>query len=101
VDNLAKSNHLLSEQIDQQQWRVAFWAVAAQADSGAKKLAVWAAALADTALTAAWAFVHRVCHDRLATLELTAELLLIWQAGLMAQAEGLLLVSTRAVAGAG
>ena len=63
------ADHLLSEQIDQQQGRVAFRAVTAQADGAAKEIAVWAAALADEALTAALAFVDGVRHDRAAALE--------------------------------
>ena len=65
----------------------------AQADGVAKQVAVRAAAL-----TAARAFVHGVCHERPTTLELAAEVLLIRQAGLMAQAEGLLLVGARTIA---
>src|SRR5207248_1108174 len=40
-------DHLLSEQIDQQQGYLAFRAVTAQADGVAKEIAVWAASLAD------------------------------------------------------
>jgi len=46
VDNSGSANHLLSEQIDQQQGCIAFRAVTAQANGASKELAVWAAALA-------------------------------------------------------
>src|SRR5437879_12009657 len=52
------ADHLLPEQIDQQQGCVAFRAVTAQADGAAKQLAIGAAALADEPFTAARALVH-------------------------------------------
>ena len=56
------ANHLLSEQIDQQQGCIAFRAVTAQANGASKEAAVWAAALADEALTAAGALVDSARH---------------------------------------
>src|SRR6266536_735975 len=53
----AGRNHLLSEEIDQQQGCVAFRAVTAQADGAAEQIALRAAPLADEALTTALAFV--------------------------------------------
>jgi len=64
-----RRNHLLSEQIDQQQGCVAFGAVAAQADGTIKEMAIWAAALADEAFAAARALVDGLRHHRAATLE--------------------------------
>src|SRR5437764_13125378 len=64
----AGRNHLLSEEIDQQQGCVAFRAVTAQPDGAGKETAVWAAALADEAFTATRALVDRLRHDRPATL---------------------------------
>jgi hypothetical protein len=63
------ADHLLSEQIDQHQGCVALRAVTAQADGTSKELAIWAAALADEALTAALAFVDGVRHYCAAALE--------------------------------
>jgi hypothetical protein len=57
VDNSVSPNHLLSEQIDQQHGRIAFWAVTAQAHGAVKELAVSAAPLADEALSAGRALV--------------------------------------------
>jgi len=94
VDNSASADHLLSEQIDQQQGRIAFRAVTAQTDGASKETAVWAAALADEAFTAAGALVDSPRHHRTAALELLAEALQIGQAGLMTQAESLLLMGS-------
>ena len=69
ITNSASGNHLLSEQIDQQHGRVAVRAVTTQADGTSKKLAVWAATLADTALTATRTLVHRLRHQRAPTLQ--------------------------------
>ena len=69
VDNSVRCNHLLSEQIDQQQGCVALRAVTAQSDGTSKEMALWAAALADEALTAALAFVDGVRHYCAAALE--------------------------------
>jgi hypothetical protein len=68
-------DHLLSEQIDQEQRGVAFWAVAAQADGAAKKATVWTTPLADETLAAARALVHRLGHHRAATLQLHTQAL--------------------------
>lgn len=76
VDNSA-SNHLLSEQIDQQHGHVAFWTVTTQAYGSAKKLALWAATLADTALPTTRALVDRPRHHSAPPLELLAQLLQI------------------------
>ena len=92
MENSASPDHLLSEQIDQQQGRIAFWAVTAQSDGARKETAVWAAALADEAFTAAGALVDSPRHHRTAALELLAKALQIGQAGLMTQAEGALLM---------
>jgi len=98
VDNSASPDHLLSEQIDQQQRRVAFRAVATQANGAGKEMALWAAALADEALAAAGTLVDSPRYHRAPTLELLSEALQVWWAGLMTQAEGLLLVGSRAIA---
>ena len=65
-------DHLLSEQIDQQHGGIAFRAVTTQADGAAKKMAVWAATLADEAFTAALALVDGLRRHRAATLEVLA-----------------------------
>jgi hypothetical protein len=70
VKNSVRRNHLLSEQIDQQQGCVAFRAVTAQADGAAEQIALRAAPLADKALTTALAFVDGLGHQRAAALEL-------------------------------
>jgi hypothetical protein len=67
-------NHLLSEEIDQQQWRVALGALATQADGTRKEAALGATTLADETLTAIGAFVNGLRHDRSATLELCSHL---------------------------
>ena len=92
MDNSVRRNHLLSEEIDQQEWRIAFGAVAAQPDGPAKEMALRATPLADEAFTAAGALVDRPRHHRAAALELLAKALQIGQAGLMTQAEGALLM---------
>jgi hypothetical protein len=98
VDNSASGHHLLSEEIDQEQRRVAFGAMTTQADSTAKQVAVGAAALADELIAATGAFVHGVRDHHSASLELLAELLQIGRAGSMPQAESALLMGARAVA---
>src|SRR3954454_9902301 len=92
ITHSGSANHLLSEQIDQQQGCIAFRAVTAQANGASKETAVWAAALADEAFTAAGALVDRPRHHHSATLEFLAEPLQVGQAGLMTQAEGTLLM---------
>ena len=94
------ADHLLSEQIDQQQGCVAFRALTAQADGAVEQIAGWAATLADEAFTAALALVDGLSHDRAVALEVLAQALQVGQAGLMTQAERKLLVGTRAIAGA-
>jgi hypothetical protein len=74
VDNSVRGNHLLSEEIDQQERGVALGAVATQTDGTCKELALGATALADEAFTAARAFVHGPRHDRSAALELCSHL---------------------------
>ena len=72
MDNSVRRNHLLSEEIDQQEWRIAFGVVAAQPDGAAKEMALWATPLADATFTATRAFVHGLRHHRAATLEVLA-----------------------------
>ena len=72
MDNSVRRNHLLSEEIDQQEWRIAFGAVAAQPDGPAKEMALWATPLADATFTAAGALIHRVRYDRAPLLEFLA-----------------------------
>jgi hypothetical protein len=92
-------NHLLSEEIDQQQWRVALGAVATQTDGARKELAFWATALADEAFTAARAFVHGLRHYGSATPELSSHLVEIRKLlCLMTKAESELLMGARAIA---
>ena len=98
VDNSVRRNHLLSEEIDQQQGCVAFRAVTAQADGPAEQIALWAAPLADEAFTAALALVDGLRHHRAAALELLTQTLQIGQAGLVSEAESTLLVGPRAIA---
>jgi len=69
VDNSVRRNHLLSEKIDQQEWRIAFGAVAAQPDGPAKEMALRATPLADEAFAAAGALIHRVRYDHAPLLE--------------------------------
>ena len=97
VDNSVRRNHLLSEQIDQQQGCVALRAVTAQSDGTIKELAIWAAALADEALTATLAFVDGVRHYCAAALEFLAEALQVRQLGLVTEAKRALLVGARAI----
>jgi hypothetical protein len=59
-------NHLLSEQVGNENGGVALWAHAAQADRASELVAVAAASLAEEALTAPAA---RVGHQRFAALE--------------------------------
>ena len=98
MDKSASADHLLSEQIDQQQGCLALRAVTAQTHGTAKELAVWAAALTEVAFTATRALVQGVRHHGAPTLELLSEALQIGRAALMTQAEGLLLVGSRAIA---
>ena len=63
ISQSASGNHLLSEEIDQQEWRIALRAVTAQANGPSKELAFGAPALADGAFTADGAFVHGLRHD--------------------------------------
>ena len=93
----AGADHLLSEQIDQQQGRVALWAVTAQSYGTAKELALRAATLTKVAFTATRALVHGVGHHGASVLELLAEVLQVGWARLVTQAEGLLLVGSRAI----
>src|SRR5207302_2784007 len=52
VDNSVCANHLLAEQVFQEEWGVALWARAADANRTSKEIAGVAASLADEALTA-------------------------------------------------
>jgi hypothetical protein len=94
----ASPDHLLSEQIDQQQGRVALRTVPAQAHGMAKELAVRAARLTEVAFTATRALVQGVHHHCATSLELLAEVLQVGRARSVTQAEGLLLVGSRAIA---
>ena len=85
-------DHLLSEQIDQQQGCVAFGAVTAQADGAAEQIAGWAAPLTDEAFAATLAFVDGLRHYRATTLEVLAQALQVGQAGLVTEAKRALLV---------
>jgi hypothetical protein len=87
-----RRNHLLSEQIDQQQGCVAFGAVTAQADGAAEQIAGWAATLTDEAFAATLAFVDGLRHYRATTLEVLAQALQVGQAGLVTEAKRALLV---------
>ena len=98
MDNSVRRNHLLSEQIDQQQRCVAFRALTAQADSAAKEIAVWAAPLADESFIAPRALVDGVRHHHAATLEFLTQALQIRQLGLVTEAKRALLVGPRAIA---
>ena len=62
-------NHPLSEQVFNENGRVALRAQAAQTDRTSKQVAVAAASLAEEALTAPAALVDRVGHQRFAELE--------------------------------
>ncbi len=98
VDNSVRRNHLLSEKIDQQEWRIAFGAVAAQPDRPAKEVAVRATPLADETFTAAGALIHRVRNDRAPLLEFLAQPLQVGRTRLTPQAERALLMGARAIA---
>jgi len=93
-----RRNHLLSEQIDQQQRCVAFRALTAQADGAAKEIAVWAATLADEAFTATRALVDGVRHHHAATLEFPAQMLQVGLTALVTEAERALLMGARTIA---
>jgi hypothetical protein len=67
-----RRNHLLPDEIDQQEWGIAFGAVAAQPDGPAKELALRATPLADETFTAAGALINRVRDDRALLLEFLA-----------------------------
>jgi hypothetical protein len=71
--------------------------VTAQTNGASKESAVWAAALADEAFTAAGALVDSPRHHGAAALELLAQALQIGQAGLMTQTESALLMGARAI----
>ena len=90
-------NYLLSEEIDQQQWRVALGAVTSQAYGPCKELAFGATALADGALTADGAFVHGLRHYGSAALELMPKLLQVGRLLLVTKAESELLMGARAI----
>jgi hypothetical protein len=98
VDKSASPDHLLSEQVDQQQGCVALRAVTTQTHGTAKELAVRAATVTEVAFTATRALVQGVRHHGATSLELLAEVLQVERAGLVSQAEGLLLVGSRALA---
>ena len=91
-------DHLLSEQIDQQQGCVAFRAMTAQSEGTSKELAVWAATLADEAFTAALAFVDGLRHHRAAALEFLTQALQVGQASSVTETKRELLVGPRAIA---
>jgi hypothetical protein len=93
----ASCEHLLSEEIDQQEWRVALGAGTAQANGPRKELAFGATTLADGAFTADGAFVHGPRHDYSAALELVPKLLQVGCRLLVTQAESELLVGARAI----
>ena len=67
-----RRNHLLSEEIDQQEWRIAFGAGAAQPNGPAIEIALWAAPFADETFTATGALIDRVRDDRATLLEFLA-----------------------------
>jgi hypothetical protein len=92
--------HLLSQHVDQQQGCIAFWAMATQTDSTAIQIAVRAATLPDATLTTAGALVDRLRDDGATSLELLTEALQIWRTSVVAETESVLLVGTRAIAGA-
>src|SRR5206468_8256642 len=66
--------HLLSEEIGEQDGLIALRAVAAQPDRAAKQSAVRAATLADVALATVTALVDSVRHQGPATLEVVAKI---------------------------
>jgi hypothetical protein len=94
VDNSASCDHLLSEEIDQQEWRVTLGAVTTQANGPCKKLAFGATALADRAFTADGAFVHSPRDYGSAPLELMPKVLQVGRWLLVTQAESELLMGT-------
>jgi hypothetical protein len=98
VDNSVRCNHLLSDDVDQQQRRVALRAVATEPDGAVEAIAFGATALADEALTAARAFVDGLRHDGSALLELSSQLVEIGERGLMTKAKSELLMGSRAIA---
>jgi hypothetical protein len=71
--------------------------VTTQADGTREQIARGAAALTNEALAAARTLVDGLGHHRPAPLELLAQALQVGRAGLVTQAEGLLLMGTRAV----
>jgi len=97
VDKSGGANHLLSEQLEQQQGCVAFRALTSQANGAAEQIAVWAAALADEAFTTTWALVDGLRYDRASTLEFLAQALQVRWPGSVTQAESTLLMGTRAI----
>ena len=98
MDNSASGHHLLSEEIDQQQRRVAFRAVTTEAHGTSEEIARRVAPLADESFGATGAFVDGVRDHHAATLELPAELLQIGRLRSVTKAERELLMSMRAVA---
>lgn len=98
VDNSVRRNHLLSEEIDQQEWRVAFGAAATQAYGTVKEAALGATALADETFTAIGAFVDGLRDDRSATLELLAKVPQVGKVWLLTKAESTLLMGSRTIA---
>lgn len=97
ITQSASGNHLLSEEIDQQEWHVALGAVTTQANGPCEELAFGATALADGAFTADGAFVHGLRHDCSAALELMPKLLQVGRRLLVTQAESELLMGARAI----
>ena len=83
MDNSASGHHLLSEEIDQQQRRVALGAVTTEAHGTIEEIARRAAPLADEPFAATRAFVHGVRDHHAAKLEVLAELLQIGRSGSM------------------
>jgi hypothetical protein len=71
---------------------VAFGALATEAHGTTKEMALGATTFADEPLAAAGALVDRLCDHRTATLELSPQLLQIWQLGVMTEAESALLM---------
>jgi len=89
--------HLLSKQIDEQHWCLALRAVTAQANGSAEQVALRTTTLADEALGTTRALVDRLRHQRAAPLQLLAQTVEI-HVGVLAEAEGALLVGTRTIA---
>jgi hypothetical protein len=90
-------NHPLSEQVLNENGRVALRAQSAQTDRTSEQVAVAAATLAEEALTAPAAFVDRVGHQRFAALESLAHTRQIGSRGLMTESITALLASARAI----